>query len=131
MTTAQRFDRSGVPGDQRHASAINFDDRDLLKRGAHPWQQQRTARRPTIERLEFLGDRVLGLVIAEELYRRNPATPEGSLLASISACWCAARPAPMVRANARHQEHIRLGRKETAAGHAPKTSASLATSWKR
>lgn len=31
------------------------------------------------ERLEFLGDRVLGLVIAEALYRRYPAEPEGNL----------------------------------------------------
>ncbi|MEO7635998.1 MAG: ribonuclease III [Sphingomicrobium sp.] len=31
------------------------------------------------ERLEFLGDRVLGLVIAEALYRRYPQEPEGNL----------------------------------------------------
>ena len=31
------------------------------------------------ERLEFLGDRVLGLVIAELLYRRFPNEPEGAL----------------------------------------------------
>ena len=31
------------------------------------------------ERLEFLGDRVLGLVIAPALYRRYPEEPEGNL----------------------------------------------------
>jgi ribonuclease-3 len=31
------------------------------------------------ERLEFLGDRVLGLVIARALYQRYPAEPEGQL----------------------------------------------------
>lgn len=31
------------------------------------------------ERLEFLGDRVLGLVVAEMLYHRFPAEPEGAL----------------------------------------------------
>ena len=31
------------------------------------------------ERLEFLGDRVLGLVIADALYRRYPNEPEGNL----------------------------------------------------
>jgi len=31
------------------------------------------------ERLEFLGDRVLGLVVAELLYRRFPDAPEGEL----------------------------------------------------
>ena len=34
---------------------------------------------PTNERLEFLGDSVLGLVITEELFRRNPDRPEGDL----------------------------------------------------
>jgi ribonuclease-3 len=31
------------------------------------------------ERLEFLGDRVLGLVIAHALYQRHPGEPEGNL----------------------------------------------------
>jgi ribonuclease-3 len=31
------------------------------------------------ERLEFLGDRVLGLAIAEHLYRAHPTEPEGQL----------------------------------------------------
>ena len=34
---------------------------------------------PTYERLEFLGDRVLGLVIADWLYERHPDDPEGKL----------------------------------------------------
>jgi ribonuclease-3 len=33
----------------------------------------------TYERLEFLGDRVLGLAVADWLYERFPAEPEGSL----------------------------------------------------
>jgi ribonuclease III len=33
----------------------------------------------TYERLEFLGDRVLGLVIADMVYRAFPAEPEGAL----------------------------------------------------
>ncbi len=35
--------------------------------------------RDSYERLEFLGDRVLGLVIAEALYQRYPNEPEGNL----------------------------------------------------
>lgn len=31
------------------------------------------------ERLEFLGDRILGMVIADALYRRYPSEPEGNL----------------------------------------------------
>jgi ribonuclease III len=34
---------------------------------------------PTYERLEFLGDRVLGLVIAQWLYELHPDDPEGKL----------------------------------------------------
>jgi len=34
---------------------------------------------PTNERLEFLGDSVLGLVVTDELYRRHPDLPEGTL----------------------------------------------------
>jgi ribonuclease-3 len=34
---------------------------------------------PSNERLEFLGDSVLGLVITEELFRRNPDRAEGEL----------------------------------------------------
>lgn len=34
---------------------------------------------PTNERLEFLGDAVLGLTITEELYHRHPDRPEGDL----------------------------------------------------
>ena len=35
--------------------------------------------RDTYERLEFLGDRVLGLVIASWLYERFPGEPEGKM----------------------------------------------------
>ncbi len=34
---------------------------------------------PTNERLEFLGDSVLGLVVTDELYRSQPDLPEGRL----------------------------------------------------
>lgn len=34
---------------------------------------------PTNERLEFLGDSVLGLVVTETLYRSHPEVPEGQL----------------------------------------------------
>ena len=39
----------------------------------------------TNERLEFLGDRVLGLVIAEELLIAFPAENEGALAARLAA----------------------------------------------
>lgn len=39
----------------------------------------RDGERPSNERLEFLGDSVLGLVIAEQLYRDHPGETEGDL----------------------------------------------------
>lgn len=39
----------------------------------------------TYERLEFLGDRVLGLVVADMLYRRYPKEPEGALARRFTA----------------------------------------------
>ncbi len=37
------------------------------------------------ERLEFLGDRVLGLIVAEELHARYPADAEGALALKLNA----------------------------------------------
>ncbi|MDP1930335.1 MAG: ribonuclease III [Gammaproteobacteria bacterium] len=39
----------------------------------------RSANKQNNERLEFLGDAILGFTIADELLRRNPAAPEGEL----------------------------------------------------
>ena len=36
-------------------------------------------KRPTYERLEFLGDRVIGLVVAEMLYQKFPKEDEGAM----------------------------------------------------
>ena len=48
---------------------------------------------PTNERLEFLGDSVLGLVVTDTLYRNHPDLPEGQL-AKLRAAWstCARWP---------------------------------------
>lgn len=41
--------------------------------------ENRAAGLPDNERLEFLGDAILGFVVAEYLYRENPDKPEGEL----------------------------------------------------
>ena len=58
-----------------------FNDPQLLAQAlTHPSLQMRPGgERMDYERLEFLGDRVLGLVIAELLYRRFGTEPEGAL----------------------------------------------------
>jgi ribonuclease-3 len=53
-----------------------FQDEDLLKRAlTHAGADSAHSN----ERLEFLGDRVLALVVSETLYRRYPAEDEGAL----------------------------------------------------
>ncbi len=60
-----------------------FQDRALLRRAlTHASSKRKSG---NYERLEFLGDRVLGLVIAEELFRVNPREGEGDMSARHSA----------------------------------------------
>jgi ribonuclease-3 len=49
------------------------------------------------EALEFLGDRVLDLVVAEELYRRDPNMAEGPLTQSLKALVCTEALAAVAR----------------------------------
>lgn len=53
--------------------------------------------RPDNQRLEFLGDRVLGLVMAEALLSADTGASEASLR-HVSMRWCGKRPARMLRA---------------------------------
>ena len=56
-----------------------------------------TSTRRDYQRLEFLGDRVLGLVIAQALLAQDPEASEGIWLCGITR-WCAKKPAPKSRA---------------------------------
>ena len=68
-----------------------------------------SASRTTYERLEFLGDRVLGLAVAEWLYARFPDEPEGKMSRRYNALVARETCAEVGRAIA-VQPHIRLGR---------------------
>lgn len=58
----------------------HFRQKQLLDQAlTHPSLQPGSAGRGPYERLEFLGDRVLGLVVAEMLYHRFPHENEGAL----------------------------------------------------
>jgi len=57
-----------------------FADPDLLDRAlTHPSYSDHPAGRSDYERLEFLGDAVLGLIVAEEIYARFPGLAEGAM----------------------------------------------------
>ena len=63
------------PGTLEARLDYRFSDRELLERAL----THRSLHRKHNERLEFLGDSVLGFVVAEILYRRFPRLPEGDL----------------------------------------------------
>lgn len=76
---------------------------------------------PTNERLEFLGDSVLGVVITEELYRANPDLSEGRL-AKLRAAVVNARALAEVARTVGLGEHVRLGKGEESTGGSAKAS---------
>lgn len=76
---------------------------------------------PTNERLEFLGDAVLGLVVTESLYLRYPDVAEG-YLAKMRAAIVNARALAEVARSLGLGEHLRLGRGEEITGGRDKSS---------
>jgi len=59
----------------------------LLKALTHP-STSRLQKASDFERLEFLGDRVLGLVVAEMVYEKYPTEKEGDLAKRFAALVC-------------------------------------------
>ena len=67
------------------------------------------------ERLEFLGDSVLGMVVADHLYRTHPDMPEGELTRTRAALVCEDSLVE-VAAQLKLGEYLKLGRGEDAGG---------------
>jgi ribonuclease-3 len=63
----------------RDALGIELSDDLLTLALTHRSYAYENGGLPTNERLEFLGDSVLGLVVTDELYRSQPDLPEGQL----------------------------------------------------
>ena len=76
---------------------------------------------PTNERLEFLGDAVLGLVVTEALYRRHPEQPEGQL-AKLRAAVVNSKALADVARRFNLGSYLRLGRGEEISGGRDKSS---------
>jgi len=76
---------------------------------------------PTNERLEFLGDSVLGLVVTATLYRIHPDLPEGQL-AKLRSAVVNARALAEVARGLDLGAHLRLGRGEETTGGRDKSS---------
>lgn len=79
---------------------------------------------PTNERLEFLGDAVLGLTITDELYHRHPDRPEGDLAKLRSSVVNTIALAEVARGLTDDGlgAHLLLGRGEINTGGADKSS---------
>ncbi|RBQ17423.1 ribonuclease III [Spongiactinospora rosea] len=76
---------------------------------------------PTNERLEFLGDSVLGLVVTDTLYRNHPDLPEGQL-AKLRAAVVNMRALADVARELKLGRFLRLGRGEEGTGGRDKSS---------
>ncbi|MGA8208556.1 MAG: ribonuclease III [Nocardioidaceae bacterium] len=76
---------------------------------------------PTNERLEFLGDSVLGVVVTDTLFRAHPDLSEGRL-AKLRAAVVNARALAEVARTIGVGDHIKLGRGEETTGGRHKSS---------
>ena len=76
---------------------------------------------PTNERLEFLGDSVLGIVVTDALYHRHADLPEGQL-AKLRSAVVNARALAGVARTLSLGSYIRLGKGEEATGGRDKSS---------
>lgn len=76
---------------------------------------------PSNERLEFLGDSVLGIVVTDRLYRDHPDLPEGEL-AKIRAATVSQRALAVVARQLGLGAFVLLGRGETSTGGNDKDS---------
>ncbi len=100
-------------------------DRELLERAlTHRSYAYEHGGLPHNERLEFLGDSVLGVVVTETLYRSHPEMPEGKLAKLRASVVNMRALADIARAIGPHGlgGYLRLGRGEEASGGRNKSS---------
>lgn len=106
--TLESFMESGL--------GYRYGRRELLVEAlTHTTYANENARVPANERLEFLGDAVVGMVIAQHLFGRFPELPEGELTKIRAAVVC--EPTLAARARALQIGRLmRFGRGETVSG---------------
>ena len=100
-----------------------FSDISLLQHAlAHrSWCGEQDGGAPSNERLEFLGDAVLGLVVARYSYERYPGFPEG-MLAKVRSAVVNARVLAQVAEDLGVGDELLLGKGEEASGGRGKAS---------
>lgn len=101
---------------------VHLDDLALLEQAlAHRSWAFEQGGRPTNERLEFLGDAVLGLVVTDEIYHDHPDEREGRL-AKLRAAAVRSETLAEIARGLELGRYVKLGRGETASGGADKDS---------
>jgi ribonuclease-3 len=104
------------------ALGIELQDRELLRRSlSHRSWCAEHEEAPSNERLEVLGDSVLGLVVTRYVYNHFPELPEGDL-SEVRAAVVNARTLAEVALELDLGKHVLLGKGEAAAGGAAKPS---------
>lgn len=104
-----------------------FRDRSLLENAlthSSYANEHREAGMPSNERLEFLGDSILGLVVADHLYRTRPDLPEGDLTRIRAALVCEGSLVEVAK-GLDLGSYLKLGRGEESGGgrHRPSIQA--------
>ena len=95
-----------------------FQDRKLLEGALYHSSYANENRGRGIasnERLEFLGDAVLGMVVADHLYRSHPDMPEGELTRTRAALVCEGSLVKVAR-ELSLGDYLKLGKGESAGG---------------
>jgi ribonuclease-3 len=109
------------PGELEQRLGVTVDRGLLVRALTHRSYAYENGNLPTNERLEFLGDAVLGLVVTDTLFRRHPDLPEGQL-AKLRAAVVNMRALANVARALGVGEHIFLGRGEETSGGRDKSS---------
>lgn len=113
------------PATLAEALGVNLDAELLERALTHRSYAYEHGGLPHNERLEFLGDSVLGVVITESLYRTHPDLPEGKLAklrASVVNMRALAEIASGIGPASGLGAYVRLGRGEEATGGREKAS---------
>ena len=87
----------GTPSELEKILQYSFSDSSLLELALTHSSLKQSKTDPSYERLEFLGDRVLGLIIAELLLEQFPKSAEGKLAPRLAALVSGATLADVAR----------------------------------
>jgi ribonuclease III len=111
----------GDPDDLARALGVPLGGESLERALTHRSYAYENGNLPTNERLEFLGDSVLGLVVTDTLFRGYPSLPEGQL-AKLRAAVVQMNALAEVARTLNLGAYVRLGRGEEGTGGRDKPS---------